>query len=112
MIRTSNALRVLPLLTALLLWRVQVAAGQETRPRQGFWAAVGLGYGVNSMGCGGGCTVNPELKGGSATVSLQMGGTVKHSLRGGGEVNVWVKGLSGGGTGPVGHLSAAAHLLP
>lgn len=96
---------------ALTLGAVQFASAQEPDARHGFWAALGLGYGANSLSCSGGCDFNSEAKGGATTVALKMGGTPKSTLRLGGEVNLWVKDVSGV-TESVGNISAVAYLYP
>jgi len=113
MSRASTFRRLLPLCAAgLMLLQAQAAFAQQPRAREGFWAAFGLGYGANSMSCGSGCSVNSDAKGGSVTASVKMGGTPSSRLRLGGEVNVWVKDLSGGVTESVGNVSAAAYFYP
>ena len=96
---------------ALALCAAQVASAQEPEPRHGFWAALGLGYGANSLSCSGDCAFNDQAKGSAATVALKMGGTPKSTLRLGGEVNLWVKDVSGV-TESVGNISAVAYLYP
>lgn len=111
--RAAKLLRVLPASTVALVLCAQLAAAQQAAAtRQGFWVALGLGYGVNSMSCGSGCTVNSDAKGGGATASIKMGGTPSARLRLGGEVNVWTKDLGGGVTESVGNVSAAAYFYP
>ena len=111
--RALKSLGALPLCAACwMLWWSQTAAAQQLRTREGFWAAFGLGYGANSMSCGASCSVNPDVKGGSATASLKLGGTPSSRLRLGGEINVWIKDLSGGVTESVGNVSGAAYFYP
>lgn len=103
--RRVQLLRALAALAgAVLISRPPVAAAQQ--PRQGFWAALGLGYGANSM-----TNVSPDYKGGATTASLKLGGTPKSNLRVGGEVNVWTKDINGV-TESVGNISGAIYVYP
>ncbi len=112
MTRSSKILQLLLLCgPGLMLWQAETASAQQPRPRDGFWAALGLGYGANSMSCGGGCAFTPDAKGGAITASVKMGGTPKSSLRLGGEINVWVKNVAGL-TETVGNISGAAYFYP
>jgi hypothetical protein len=104
--------RVVKLTGIVVLLLVEAATAQEPRRREGFWAALGVGYGSNSLTCGAGCSVYSNFKGGSPTLALKMGGTPNPRLRLGGEVNVWVKDVGGGVTESVGNVSAAAYFYP
>jgi hypothetical protein len=111
--RASTFRWMLPLCAAgVMLVQAKGAAAQQPQAREGFWAAFGLGYGANSMSCGSGCSVSSDAKGGSVTASVKMGGTTSPRLRLGGELNVWIKDLSGGVTESVGNVSAAAYFYP
>ncbi len=87
----------------LVLCAAQLGAAQQPSARHGFWAALGLGYGANSMS-----NVPSDYKGGAATASLKLGGTPKPNLRLGGEVNVWTKDVNGV-TESVGNISGAVY---
>lgn len=104
--RLTKLLWIVPALCA-----AQLASAQEPYERHGFWAALGLGYGANSLSCSSGCSFNSDAKGGGATIALKMGGTPKPTLRVGGEVNLWVKDVNGM-TESVGNISGVVYLYP
>lgn len=110
--RAAKLLRAIPgFISVVMLCQGGVALAQQPPTREGFWGALGLGYGANSMSCSGGCAFTPDAKGGAVTASVKMGGTPKSNLRLGGEVNVWVKNV-GGVTETVGNISGAAYFYP
>jgi len=104
--------RALPtMVSVVMLCQGKAATAQQPPTRSGFWAALGLGYGANTLTCSNGCSFSSDAKGGAVTASLKMGGTPKASLRLGGEVNLWLKDLAGV-TEAVGNVSAAAYFYP
>lgn len=105
--RSSNVRCALgALAAALLICRPAPAAAQESAGRHGFWAALGVGYGSNSMS-----NVTSAYQGGGATASIKLGGTPKSNLRLGGEVNLWTKDVNGV-TESVGNISGAVYFYP
>lgn len=87
------------------------ALAQKAQTREGFWIGFGFGYGSSSLSCGSGCTFNDASKGGGGAGFLKMGGTLSPKLLLGGEVNAWVKDVSGV-TEEVGNVSAALYVYP
>ena len=84
---------------------------QRPQTREGFWIGFGFGYGsadlksptLDSLGATG--------REGGATGFVKLGGTLSKSVLLGGEVNAWVKSVSGVTT-TLGNVSAAAYFYP
>ena len=87
------------------------AQAQRAQTREGFWIGFGFGYGSSSLSCGSGCSFTSDSKGGGGAGYLKMGGTLSPKVLLGGEVNGWVKDVSGT-TEEVGNVSAALYLYP
>jgi hypothetical protein len=85
--------------------------------RHGFWATLGFGVGGANLTCANGCVFNDSVKGAGATADIKLGGTLNPRVRLGGEINVWVKDVSGvtgtsGETEDVGNVSFAVYFYP
>lgn len=87
------------------------AQAQRAQTREGFWIGFGFGYGSASLSCGSGCSFNSSSKGGGGAGFLKLGGTLSPKVLLGGEVNGWVKDVSGT-TEEVGNVSAALYFYP
>ncbi len=88
----------------------QATAQQHPITREGFWGAIGLGYGHNSLTASN-ATFADSAQGGGVALFFKAGGTVSPSLRVGGEANLWLKDVSGL-TETVGNVSAALYFYP
>ena len=105
------AMRFLNGVGVLIVCGAGVAAAQQRAiTREGFWAAIGIGYGHNSLTSSNG-TFADSAQGGSVTAYIKLGGTLSPSVRLGGEVNLWVKDV-GGLTQSVGNFSGALYFYP
>jgi len=75
--------------------------------REGFWIALGLGWGSATLSCDGCATTRY----GSSAVTIRLGGTLNRHLLLGGELNAWSRNKSGV-TETVGDMTAVAYFYP
>jgi len=104
------ALRVLAALGVVAFAGGRRATAQHPVTREGFWGAIGFGYGHNSLTASN-ATFADSAQGGGVAFFFKAGGTVSPSLRVGGEGNLWLKDVSGL-TETVGNVSAALYFYP
>ncbi len=95
----------------LVLCGAGTVSAQHPQTREGFWIGFGFGGGSAHLSCGSGCAFYDNFKGGGPTGYVKLGGTLSQSVLLGGEVNAWVKDVSGS-TETVGNVSAALYLYP
>jgi hypothetical protein len=103
--------RVVATLALLVVAAIGGASAQHPQTREGFWIGFGFGYGSASLSCGSGCSFTDASKGGGGAGFLKLGGTLSPKVLLGGEVNGWVKDVSGT-TEEVGNVSAALYFYP
>jgi len=103
--------RALSTLGLLVVGATAMARAQRPQTREGFWIGVGFGYGHSSLSCGSGCSFTDASKGGGGAGFIKLGGTLSPKVLLGGEVNAWVKDVSGT-TEEVGNVSAALYYYP
>ena len=103
--------RVIAGLAVLIGATVGAAWAQHPQVREGFWIGFGFGYGHSSLSCGSGCSFTDASKGGGGAGFIKLGGTLSPRVLLGGEVNAWVKDVSGT-TEEVGNVSAALYYYP
>lgn len=103
--------RVIAGLAVLIGATVGGAWAQHPQVREGFWIGFGFGYGHSSLSCGSGCSFTDASKGGGGAGFIKLGGTLSPRVLLGGEVNAWVKDVSGT-TEEVGNVSAALYYYP
>lgn len=103
--------QVVAVVGLLVVGALGSAQAQRAQKREGFWIGFGFGYGSSSLSCGSGCSFSSSSKGGGGAGFLKMGGTLSPKVLLGGEVNAWVKDVSGT-TEEVGNVSAAVYFYP
>jgi len=81
--------RVLTVIAALAVLGAGWAAAQRPQTRQGFWMAVGVGYGSTDFTCDG-CTIDRES---GLTAAARVGWTLSQKLLLGGDITMWNKDI-------------------